>query len=504
MRSNKALTAAYWCLSAVVAVGLGILADSVIVGLVAFGGFYLVWIGCGAVETRKYRRASLATIAGAVMLVDAIWLGRVGDRWWWLPALLLVGLAVAAAASVRVWKRRPPRPSRAPDTAIVERAADPVPSSGDVGARPGAGPPPVRTGIDTEGGEAMDGGFDERPIWERDGADERPIWSDGDETAAEAAGDDTSAAVGEGLEHPTSAAVTALFDAGPLIDIALVGDDEFVVLGSTGDITLFRGGTAVGSKRVAMVRPLGLGATAAHSVAFVDGGGRILELSVDEGAGRPRQEGGPHPAGIAIVHSGVIEEADCFAVSPLGTLVVTASRERGRASCFFLAGETSHVLLDDVEPPSALGFSLDGRLVAIGSASGTVHLVDAGGRGLVSTLDGAAADGRPVVGVTGTADDGWLVAYDNERVAVWRGGEMLRTVDAGGPVTCLGVHPADGRVAAGTVFGFVRVLSPDLETRLTEARPFTSRVRRAFWAEGSAAIVCAGTGGEVRRLRPPA
>ncbi len=57
-------------------------------------------------------------------------------------------------------------------------------------------------------------------------------------------------------------------------------------------------------------------------------------------------------------------------------------------------------------------------------------------------------------------------------------------------------------MAAGTAFGLVRVSAPDLETRLAEARPFKGEVRRLLWVEGGTALVCAGAGGEVRRLQP--
>ncbi len=353
-------------------------------------------------------------------------------------------------------------------------------------------------GGEAGGSGAMGGGFDDRPLWERDGGHERPIWADADGAGGEAgaAGTPPGDASGAAPGSPPPA-VSALFDAGPLIDIARLGDDEYVVLGAAGDIALFRDGAQSRGKRLQVVRPLGLGAASARHVAFVDGGGRVLELSFEAADQVPQSGQNPVP----VVRSGVIEEADCFAVSPLGTLVVTASIDRRVVSGFFLTSEIGRSLLDGIERPTALGFSLDGRLVAVGTANGDVHVADVGGQGVASVLGGDQAGGRTVVALTGAPGDGWVVAYDDERVALWRGGERLRSVDAGGGVTCLAVHAIDGRVAVGTAFGLVRASDANLETRLAEARPFATEVRRVLWVEGGRAIVCAGAGGEVRRVR---
>ncbi len=372
----------------------------------------------------------------------------------------------------------------------------------------GAAPRPVAAGVDVAepvrapgnaagGREAVGSGFDDRPVWERDGAEDRPIWADaGGADAGGSGGTPAGGAPPVGPPGPSPSAVTALFDAGPLLDIAAIGDDEYVVLSLTGELAPYARGVAGRGKRLQVVRPLGLGPAAARHVAFVDGGGRILELSFEGAGSAGRAADDPAP----VVHSGVIGPADCFAVSPLGTVVVTGSGGAPQVNGFFLASEIGRSLYEGVEPPTALAFSPDGRVVAVGATSGDVNVVDVGGQGLISVLDGGQAGGRTVVRVAGASGDGWLVACDDERVAVWRGPRMLRSVDAGGTITALAVDSVGGRVASGTAFGLVRIFDADLQTRLVDERPFAAEVRRILWVDGGAAVVCAGAAGAVCRI----
>jgi hypothetical protein len=97
--SNRGLVALISVVLLGLGAGFGALADSVVVALLVGAGFILVWLGCGAVEMRAYGRAWFAIVTGVVSTVDAMWLGDMGGRWLWLPALLLMGVAIAVAGS---------------------------------------------------------------------------------------------------------------------------------------------------------------------------------------------------------------------------------------------------------------------------------------------------------------------------------------------------------------------------------------------------------------------
>ncbi len=78
-----------------------------------------------------------------------------------------------------------------PDIASVEGPSEST-LDGGAGASPsGVGPALGAADGRAEGSETMGGGFDDRPVWERDGGDERPIWADADGAAA-GAGDDAT------------------------------------------------------------------------------------------------------------------------------------------------------------------------------------------------------------------------------------------------------------------------------------------------------------------------
>ena len=334
----------------------------------------------------------------------------------------------------------------------------------------------------------MSGGFDERPVWERDGRDDVPVWG------AEKTPPGAPPPVPSG-----GAVVVPLFDARPLMDLARIGDGRFVALDRDGGLTLFRDGVAGRTTRLRVVRPLGLGPVPGGRVAFVDGGGRILDLSFDDAGDADGGEADAAP----IRHAGVIEEADAFAVSPEGALVATASQTRQAISGLFLATETSRTLLDGVDTPTALGFSPDGGLLAVGTRAGTVHVADVSGALASSVLPGDRVGGRVVVAVAGAPGGRWVVAYDSERIALWADGSFVRSVDAGGAITSLAVDSATGRVTAGTALGLVRMLDAQLDARVAEVRPFTGAVRRLLPARGRTGLVCAGERGEIRELRLP-
>ncbi len=99
MSSNRGLVTLISLVLLGLGAGFGALAGSVVVGLLVGAGFILVWLGCGAVEMRAYGRAWFAIGAGVVSTVDAMWLGDMGGRWLWLPALLLMGVAIVVAGS---------------------------------------------------------------------------------------------------------------------------------------------------------------------------------------------------------------------------------------------------------------------------------------------------------------------------------------------------------------------------------------------------------------------
>ncbi len=367
-----------------------------------------------------------AALVGAFVAPAGVLLFGIGVTWMQTVAVLpLAWRARLVHGDVYAAPVSAAPDSRVPGATSVQQGAGgatgPGAAAGDEGSAhgtPGGGVSGSGVADGANGGSgAMGAGFDDRPVWERDGGDELPIWSEAGGSGGEA--ESGQASPGDATGGPPASSppgVAPLFDAGPLIDVARLGDDEYVVLGAAGDVALFAGGTPVRGKRFPVVRPLGLGPAAARHVAFVDGGGRILELSF-EGAEDTLP---PGQDAVPAVHSGVIEAADCFAVSPLGTVVVTASRERSEVSGFFLSSEIGRSLLDGIERPTALGFSLDGRIVAVGTASGDVRLADVGGQGVVSVLSGERAGGRAVVAVAGAPGDGWVVAYDDERLALWR------------------------------------------------------------------------------------
>jgi hypothetical protein len=88
------------------------------------------------------------------------------------------------------------------------------------------------------------------------------------------------------------------------------------------------------------------------------------------------------------------------------------------------------------------------------------------------------------VAVAGARGDRWLVAYENERLALWVGGDCATHVDAGGPVACVAVDDSDGKLAAGTQLGLVRVYGDGLGELVVDVRPFTAAVRRLLFVGG--------------------
>ncbi len=349
-------------------------------------------------------------------------------------------------------------------------------------------------------------GDKERPVWERgSGEDERPVWERGGEvTPSEAAVAGGLIAGGAALEGLAGEPADELLGSQwfvhgePIVDLACLHRVELVVLDDKGDVTVYRREKAVRRKRLAVSRPLGLGVALDDHLVLVDGDGRVVEFSLAEEdyGGEDASSGRAH-----IVHAGVTEAIDCFAVSPSGTMVAFAAAARPQVSAFFLSSEITRVLADGVGRPSALGFAADGRRLAVGTATGDVRILDVGGQGVTGELRDNRFAGSAVSAVAGARDGRWLVAYDNERLALWGGeGELVRDIDAGAAVVCLTVDEISGSVAFGTSRGSVRVSDTDLDEVLVDGRMASSAVKGVVFMGTGSEIVCAGAGGEVRYL----
>lgn len=551
MKSNKLGAIVLVAGVAAVAVLLGTLSHNALAGVFLFAGVGAVWIGCALAAGKSYVAAWALIGCGVVLTVAALTLGRMGGHWLWLAPLTFEGLVlVAVGSTINPVNRRtgkamvalgclafvsavlaplllyPAMAARGASAGAVSLAlgagvaalviaaaivlmllyrkrarapALPDPARGvDAGAYKGESLPVGtvdRAGDDeTEGnpppeeeaGSAADR-FDDRPVWEREGAADVPLWAAPDEVSGR--GETGSpAAASEEVGEQGGPKAERFFDAGPLVDVALIGEDV-VVLSPAGTLVRYHGGVARRRMQLQVEQPLGLGRAAGGHLAFVDGGGRVLEVEVEEEVSADGRQAAPARA----VHSAVIERAEHLAVSRAGTVLVMVGPDSRRVSALFLASEISRTVFEAPEQPASVGFSVDGRVIGVGTATGDLHLVDVGGRGLLATW----GTGHAVTAVSGVPDGGWLVAQEDERVALWKDGRLIRHADAGGAVVTLDVDTARGRIAVGTSLGLARVFEEGLRSVVANEWLFPGAIRRVLFAEDGRRVLCAAEQGAV-------
>jgi WD40 repeat protein len=133
----------------------------------------------------------------------------------------------------------------------------------------------------------------------------------------------------------------------------------------------------------------------------------------------------------------------------------------------FLGKMEETAFSDQVENPTGLSFSSDGRYLAIGSETGSVHIFDISTRQPTRVLEVMDTDLEgPALQVAGFKKDGqpcWLVTYQNQQVGLWNAaGALVGQTKLSFTAECLAVDVVREKFAVGGAEGQLEVYSAGL------------------------------------------
>jgi hypothetical protein len=267
---------------------------------------------------------------------------------------------------------------------------------------------------------------------------------------------------------------------------------QCLVLAKNGSMVLLEDGLTKAKTSLDLPEPLGLVSAARGEAAVISGDGKILAVVPAAGL-------------IQVLREGKLSiPIQCYALNPFGTMLACAHPDTSRICGLFLGKMEERVFAEQIDNPTAIGFSRDGRYLGVGCEDGSVHILDIATRQETQVLTGSDHDLEgPVLLVQGGNRDGnpcWVVGYDNECLAQWTPyGELIESVDLSFAPNCLAVNPENGDIATGGKKGQVEVLSADLEVRY-EDQVHTGRVLQLVFEKSTGKLYSVGSDQVINRL----
>ncbi|HEY5434880.1 MAG TPA: hypothetical protein VIK13_06580 [Candidatus Limnocylindrales bacterium] len=476
--------------------------------------YFLVGLAVGVVTVanqRMYRRVGLrdagqrgetfGLLLGSILLALVV---PAGVLLFLLSQNLVVGTAtvlVGRRAAAEIEKRRKARPGRSADEEAAEallrillQAGAPQPwEPRPTGPEPQPKPKPVLPRPKREPTPPLAGGAEPKP--KPVIGDAKPKWKPPVEQPTRLGGETVFGGDLTGQTKLDAGATVLVGDRDllyrspkPLVDLLAVESDAHLLLHQDGHLARWHDRRIEDIPGVILERPVGLSRGKDGEAIAADGANRLLRLRISNGA--PPQ----------ISEQRVELTIGCFAVNPFGTIVAYAPVRRPDVLAVLLATGDQQVLAEGVGGVTAMAFSTNGRVLALGLRDGPVRLLDMSTRRVALDLAPPTGESSRVVSLAQCPDRGWVAAYRSGRLVQWdEAGTMTASRTEGHRLSSLAVCGASGRVAVGSTDGHVLVHPADLDRLDLDAHNFADEVVRVAFESDQGSLVSAGRDGTVRR-----
>jgi hypothetical protein len=284
--------------------------------------------------------------------------------------------------------------------------------------------------------------------------------------------------------------VVSLYE--PLVGIAVNDQGQCLVLAKSGSLGLYEDGELKAKTKIELMSPVGLACAARGELAAIGRNGKLQVLKLSE-------------TGFEVVREGALSiPVRSYALNPFGTLLVCCHPDMSKVNGLFLGKMEEKVFSDQIETPTALGFSPDGRYLAIGSEAGSVHIFDVATRQQTQVLEITDTDLEgAVLQVAGFKQDAqpcWLVTYADEQVGLWSAeGELMDQTTLSFAPECLAVDVARERFAVGGTEGLVEIYSADLLLEM-DGQAHDGKVFQLVFDKSSGLLFSAGSDQIVKEI----
>lgn len=277
-----------------------------------------------------------------------------------------------------------------------------------------------------------------------------------------------------------------------LRDLAVLGEQDFVVLDVNGCLQRWQNGQSFSLGRAAANDPHGLAALPEEQIALIAGRGELAILSLKER--RLHQE--------RCVRTG--QPIHCYAFNPFGTIMAYTGPDQGPISGVFLAAGREQALAETPFQPSALAFSADNRYLAAANQAAQIQVLDMASRQWKLTIEPpwyVKANGGGISALSAGVAGGWVAAYDNRDLILWNEqGEVVERRRTQSSIALLAVDRGSGLVATAGKRGRVQVFSSQLEETIIAGQAHQKGSVQLAFTEGGWTLISASRDGQLRAI----
>lgn len=259
---------------------------------------------------------------------------------------------------------------------------------------------------------------------------------------------------------------------------------QVVLLANNGDLVLYEQGQQIQKTHLNLSAPAGLIRAARGELVAIGRNGKIVVIQLSEGKFQIARDGA------------LTTPVRVYATNPFGSLLVCCHPDISKVNGLFLAKMEEKLFSDQIENPTALSFSPDGRYLAIGNEIGTVQVIDIATRQPAWSFDVSSTDLEgPVLHLAGIKQEGqpcWMAVYGNQNVAAWSlDGKYIDEMELSFSPVCLAASPDQERFAIGGEDGQLEVYRADFDLEL-EGQAHQGRLVQLLFDKSTGQLYTAG------------
>jgi len=193
---------------------------------------------------------------------------------------------------------------------------------------------------------------------------------------------------------------------------------------------------------------------------------------------------------------------NCFSLNAYKTMLAYASSLEGIVYGIFIATRNEQIFTTNLENPTNVNFSGDGRYLAIGCQSGIIHLLDIASRKIIDSLIPDIFEASSIENLSVGNEDTWIATYKNNYlIHLAMDGQILNNKKLTSSATSMAVETKTGTIALGSKRGYIRIFSSDFKETLFSKKVHKSKINRILLLDNARTMISVGNDGSIRMVR---
>ena len=289
---------------------------------------------------------------------------------------------------------------------------------------------------------------------------------------------------------PVLAGTLLYKSANPVTDIIFNNIDDYYVLDEIGNIFYMKNRREANKLKLNLSNPIGLENLSDDKMIAIGKEGKLLVLKVN-------------------VEDFIIDDdfktstpIDYFSLNPFKTMLAYTSSLEGTVYGMFISSHNEQIFTTNLENPTKISFSKNGRYLAIGYQSGKIDVLDVASHEIVKSLVSNIFGVSPIEHISAGYKDSWLAVYKNKYLASWKiNGQLSSNKKLSSLPASMAVDTQTGIIAIGSRKGYIRILSSDFKKTLFSKKVHESKINKILILNNAKTIVSVGKDGSIRMIR---